>query len=333
MRHVAKEASVSAMTVSRVLRNDPRVAEATRARVQAAIAALGYRRDPVLSSLMERMRERSTHSRRSMLAFVYERPPLAGDTHPYVSIEAVRARAESHGFGVEAFCLGQDGLHAERLRAMLLARGIRGVLLLANPASVDMEAFDVSDFAAVSFGYGLKRPALHRASTDVNQGMVDLFAELSHRGYRRIACAITRWADVRSAHTYSGAFLHYQQSLSARRRVPLFFLPDALAQDCSVQFAQWLTRYRPDVLISEHSAVPRWVQSLGIRVPADMGFVVHDWTASMSAFAGMDHRRTAVAAAAVDLLASHLYHHEYGIPCVPRHVLVPAVFVNGASLR
>lgn len=45
MRDVAARAEVSAMTVSRVLKDDARVTEATRQRVLSAIDALGYRRN------------------------------------------------------------------------------------------------------------------------------------------------------------------------------------------------------------------------------------------------------------------------------------------------
>ncbi|MFD9076889.1 LacI family DNA-binding transcriptional regulator, partial [Streptomyces lasiicapitis] len=51
LRDVAERAEVSAMTASRVLRDDPRVLPATRDRVRAAAAALGYRPNEVARSL------------------------------------------------------------------------------------------------------------------------------------------------------------------------------------------------------------------------------------------------------------------------------------------
>ena len=51
LRDVAERAGVSAMTASRVLRDDPRVLPATRDRVRAAAAALGYRPNEVARSL------------------------------------------------------------------------------------------------------------------------------------------------------------------------------------------------------------------------------------------------------------------------------------------
>ncbi|KRV49088.1 LacI family transcriptional regulator [Wenjunlia vitaminophila] len=51
MRDVAERAAVSAMTASRALREDPRVLPATRERVLAAVAELGYRPNKVARSL------------------------------------------------------------------------------------------------------------------------------------------------------------------------------------------------------------------------------------------------------------------------------------------
>ncbi|MFE0369307.1 LacI family DNA-binding transcriptional regulator [Streptomyces tendae] len=51
MHDVGKLAQVSAMTVSRVLKNDPGVSEATRERVFAAVDRLGYRRNQTARSL------------------------------------------------------------------------------------------------------------------------------------------------------------------------------------------------------------------------------------------------------------------------------------------
>ncbi|MTD13990.1 LacI family DNA-binding transcriptional regulator [Nakamurella sp. YIM 132087] len=54
MHDVARLAGVSHMTVSRVLNNHPSVAESTRAKVQAAIDELGYRRNVAARTLVTR---------------------------------------------------------------------------------------------------------------------------------------------------------------------------------------------------------------------------------------------------------------------------------------
>ena len=65
LHDVARSAGVSAMTVSRVMHNSPRVLETTRQAVQKALRKLGYRPDPHVVRLMERIRshrQRKTHA-------------------------------------------------------------------------------------------------------------------------------------------------------------------------------------------------------------------------------------------------------------------------------
>jgi LacI family transcriptional regulator len=94
-----------------------------------------------------------------------------------------------------------------------------------------------------------------------------------------------------------------------------------------------MTQHRPDALITFDMQIPDWLQQLGLRVPNDVGFVVHDWTVKMPGMAGIDHRRDHVAAAAVDLVATQLTHHERGVPEVPRQILIPPAWVEGPSIR
>src|SRR5438132_965714 len=54
MRDVASKAGVSAMTVSRVINESPRVSDATRRRVEATIAELGYVPNRLASGLIRR---------------------------------------------------------------------------------------------------------------------------------------------------------------------------------------------------------------------------------------------------------------------------------------
>jgi LacI family transcriptional regulator len=77
---------------------------------------------------------------------------------------------------------------------------------------------------------------------------------------------------------------------------------------------------------------PKWIKGMGLRMPEDVAFVSYDWVPSMSGIAGIDQRRSQVAAAAVDLLAVQMSRFERGVPAVPRQVLIPSAWVDGASV-
>lgn len=336
LQTIAACAGVSAMTVSRVLRNSPKVAPATRRRVMRAARTLKYQPDPHLARMMTLVRGRKQPRLRAVLAVVREDQPkdeLHDTAYQYVPLADIQRRAEQHGYHAEEFWLGRDGLTPERLGGILQARGIEGMIVSPQSSRMLCAQLDYASFAAATFGYGLREPSLHRAAGNMTLGMHLATAQLADRGYERIGLAITRWIDDRSEHAYSGAMLHFQQGLPVSRRVPVMLFPSNNLASGEEAFGRWMKKFRPDALISFDTHVPEWLRRLGLRIPKDIGLAVHDWTPRMSGFAGIFQRRDHVAAAAVDLVATQLLHHERGVPEVPRQILIPPVWVEGASVR
>jgi len=337
LRVIAKSSGVSAMTVSRVLRNFPGVAAKTRERVLRAAKKLGYAPDPHMARLMARVRSFRRRRAEAVIALVRDEIPgdeLLDHAYQYVALDDIRTRAARHGYRAEEFRLDRNRMSAVRLAQILETRGIEGLIISPQSShSIGME-LDYSNFAAITLGYGLTRPALHRASTNVNRGIQMATAELSARGYRRIGLAITQWIDNRSNHTYMGAMLTYQQQVAPRDRVPLLLFPENnLANEYDI-FRTWFKKHRPDVVISFDSYIPEWLTGrLKLRIPEDVGLVVHDWAEHHRNFAGIHHRRPYVAAAAVDMLATLLLHNERGVPDIPLHTLTPPAWVDGPSIR
>ncbi|MYZ19582.1 MULTISPECIES: LacI family DNA-binding transcriptional regulator [unclassified Streptomyces] len=125
LRDVAERAGVSAMTASRVLRDDPQVLPATRARVRAAADALGYRPNEVARSLRL---GRGT----GLVGLV-----VTNLANPFYSRLAlgVDSVVGEHGLKTVIGNTGQD-LEAEReLLADLVARRVDGII--AVPAGAD----------------------------------------------------------------------------------------------------------------------------------------------------------------------------------------------------
>ena len=337
LRHIAAASGVSLMTVSRVLNRSPHVAPTTRERVQRALQRLGYRPDPQIARLMSRVRSCRQRRTDSIIAVVRDDVPddvLHDAAYRYVSIHDIRRRAELHGYLAEDFHVGRGGLTARRLVRILETRGIEGLIVSPQSSQALVSQLDYARFATATFGYGLQSPDLHRASTNMTRGILMATEELVARGYRRIGLAISKWIDDRSDRTYSGALLNYQQGVPTNRRVPLLLFPDNRIREHADLFCNWMRRYRPDAVISFDTYVPDWItKRLKLRIPEDIGLVVHDWVEPLDGFAGIDHRRAEVAAAAVDLIATQLMQNERGIPAVPRQILIPPRWIDGGSIR
>ena len=133
---------------------------------------------------------------------------------------------------------------------------------------------------------------------------------------------------------YSGGLSYYHMKSALQDRVPLFVFPDNKPQEGKQAFCQWVKQHRPDAIVSFHALVPEWLREiLELRVPEDIGLLVHDWNPRMSGFAGISHCRPAAAATTIDLIASQLMNYDRGIPSIPKQVLAPSKWVDGASVR
>lgn len=334
---VASAAGVSPMTVSRVLRDSPHVSPETRRRVLSAIEQINYKPDPHLAHVMALVRDAKERRAQAVIAIVRDdlvEDELHDSAYQYVSTADIRRRAERHGYLTEEFFLGSRGLMPGRLKSILHARGIEGLIVSPQSSRILGSAFDYASFAAATFGYGLQSPALHRASTNMMQGILGAVEQLTARGYRRIGLAVTQWIDARADHTYSGALLYHQQRIVYAERVPMLVFPENNLALGRKAFCDWVKSARPDVVISFHRYVPDWLtKDLGLRIPEDIGLVVHDWAESMRGFAGINHCRPFVAAAAVDSIVTQLMQNERGVPAVPKQILVRPNWVDGASIR
>ncbi|MEY5026550.1 MAG: hypothetical protein RLZZ244_2078 [Verrucomicrobiota bacterium] len=336
LQSIANAAGVSAMTVSRVLNQFPGVSETTRARVLEAARVLRYQPDPHLARMMHLIRGRKGSRVRAAIAVIRETAPddgLSDAVHQFVPLEDIERRAQQHGYRVEEFWLGRDGMDARRVGRILDARGVEGVLVSPQSSRLWCAELDYTPYSAATFGYGLLRPSLHRATTNMMEGIRMALEELGARGYERVGLAVTQWVNERSQNAYTAALLDFQQRLPKRSRVPPLVFPSNNLALCGGVFSDWMVAQRPDAVISFDYHVPEWLDRLGLRVPEDVGFVVHDWAPRMAGVAGIHHRRDHVAAAAVDLVATQLLHNERGIPRVPWQILVLPEWIEGATIR
>jgi DNA-binding LacI/PurR family transcriptional regulator len=128
MHDVARAAGVSHQTVSRVLNDHPSVRPETRERVQAAIAQLGYRRNPIARALVTRR----THTI-GVLA------PASNLFGPASLVIAVEQAARSHGWYVSLASLSDfDPPSVDGAIDHFLGQQVDGLVVVAPvPSAVE----------------------------------------------------------------------------------------------------------------------------------------------------------------------------------------------------
>ncbi|WP_069883945.1 LacI family DNA-binding transcriptional regulator [Streptomyces luteocolor] len=177
LRDVAERAGVSAMTASRVLRDDPQVLPATRERVRAAADALGYRPNEVARSL--RLGRGS-----GLVGLV-----VTNLANPFYSRLALGVDSVVAGHGLKTVIgnTGQDPDAERELVADLVARRVDGII--AVPAGAEQRHLAAAAADGVPVVLASRPPEGFAADcvlVDDFGGARAATARLLDRGHRRI---------------------------------------------------------------------------------------------------------------------------------------------------
>lgn len=330
LARIAAVAGVDKSTVSRALRGHRVLPEATTRRIRRIARSLGYRHSPLVGAVMRRARGGGEHRGLGQVAYLtFDATPTAWrDQITFRQFfTGAEARGEQLGLQVVPFWMKQPGLNPRRATAILEARGITGLLIGPTTGWTQTPELNWQRFCTVKVGAPFPDLPLPCAVHHHFRGMIQALDELEARGYRRPGLALRDYQEAKTGGAWSAPFFLRQQRMPARDRVPPLWLEE-LAFD---RFAAWHRRHRPDVIIGQGNHWLGWLKQLGLRVPADIGFV--DLDRCTTDRAGIDQRSPAIGAAAIDLLLNRLLEHECGLPTSSSILQVEGVWANGPSVR
>ncbi len=335
LQDIALHLKISAMTVSRALRNDPRISPSRRDQVLRTAAELHYRPDMMAVALAQRRTGRRPSDIRAELAWLncWRDPARLFHYREFARVwqGAVEA-AERLGFYLREFVVDERHSYA-CLEETLRSRSIQGILVPPHGAAAvsapDRTSLDWSRYAVVRIGYSVRDLPAHVVAGSQLQGGLKAFAQIAARGYLRIGyvCLPTSTIFGRAG------FLTCQADIPAVQRVPVLFLADSAPapEHRREQLRAWLQAHRPDAILTEISGFSDELAELGYRVPEDLGLAATT-TLDCGIDAGIDQRSELIGQTAVETLVDLLHRGDLGLPASPREVLVDGVWKDGASL-
>ena len=252
LKDVAREAGVSHITVSRVVRGVEVVKWETLKRVREALQRLDYRPDPMLSALAAYRSGQGDSPSGQVIAF------LEGEKTEYsrIVLEGAGHEARLLGYGMEHFALPMDGRAQLNLSRTLFYRGIKGLLFGPTSEPFDFVGWDWERFAAVSLGALSHRPALHSVAIDYFYGAVTACDLLRGRGCRRLGLVIDARLEARTGHRWLGGYL---ASLDAREKKMIYSRNDAKS------VTEWARQNKVDGVLTIHAEVTQALASMGIH--------------------------------------------------------------------
>ncbi len=332
MRSVAELTGFSIMTVSRALRDHPRVKAETKATIKAAAGQLGYRPNPMVSALMTQRRSNRRQDYVATLALVHCLPDGAEFSENMRSFKAaVCEHANGLGFQVESFHLHEPGMTLNRLMEIIRARGIRGIIWEHFFSANNRLDHDFSDFACVIMGNTVVEPNFHQIESDRFAEMRLALDNLRSLGYRRIGYCSVRHIEISLNYKRLCAMLLEQSQTEPADRVPWLEVETFHNYENAVW--DWLARNRPEVVVSQNKYVYGYIRRAGLRVPADIGFLHLGHHPSFKDFAGIDPNWNERGVIAVDRVVALLNQNEYGVPSAPLITYVDHRWAPGPSLR
>jgi len=333
IRSLAAGLGLSRTTVSDALRGSSRVKGDTAKQVWKAAAAAGYRPNPLAGAIMSEIRRSRAQTFRGGLAAIdlddFERPASTSRYHESL-VDGARRRAAELGYKLQNFVVGRKGLELSRVDTILKSRGIQGVLVLPAWREPDLSRLDWSRYAGIYADTIVGSPALYGVSCDHFRSMMEVLERLGRIGYRRPGLFLHRHLDERIQHRWEGAFLAFSRSRPLSARVPPLLM-DRYSQP---EFARWLRRYKPDVVVGHPEAAIDWMDQCGFRVPERAGFFCLNLTqAHTKNCTGLDLQPRLLGARAVELLIVQLQRNERGIPEHASTTMIPANWVDGSTLQ
>ena len=334
-REIARAAGLSQTAVSLALRNGAGVSRATVDKVRAVAQRLGYRPDPLISALMSQRQARTAAKLRAKVAFLTAFPTRDGWRRSrYISdcFAGVQAACSARGYLVEPVWLFAPLIDGRRLSQILWTQNVQGLVVAPLPVENPPMDIDWKRFAAVSLDYSMANPVLHRVVDDHACGIDRLVEETHRRGYRRPGIILRAPQNVRTRYSRLGAFLAQAHLHPQWHPLPPLILP-ADRWDAR-EFADWVRRERPDVILTEEPEVTSAAARVGLRVPRDTGVVFFHQERPARRLSGLLVNAEEVGRTAGSVLMRLIETNERGVPAVPNTTLVSSLtWHEGRTLR
>jgi LacI family transcriptional regulator len=310
---VARQAGLSRSGTAYALKDDPHVSKATRVRVQQIAAELGYRPDPMLSKLMAHLHAGRAKRYVGKIAFINPDPKsdFVQITPALTAFFAdAKSRAAALGYETEEFWLHEPGRSPQRLARMLLARGIRGIVVGDMETRGRLPEFPWEHFAAVTVGYSVVQPILSRVVPHHYRNTVLAMERVLAAGYRRHGLLTLHRQEDAMVRLHVAAFMAFQEELPAESRVALMNSATMTPE----KIRSWFDEQKPDVILTTNYPAKIHLKEAGIRVPQDVSLVSLLRWDEETGIAGVRPGFERLGTVAINQLVSLLQHDERGVP-------------------
>ncbi len=317
---IAAKANVCKMTVSRVLRGNPRVNPEIASRVIDVAKELGYVPNPQVSQLMTYLRGIRRSSDRGVIGYINcHNFTEEGSYEKYFRryINGAKSRAADLGYIIEEFNLFDPGFSSERLGQILYSRGIKGVIFSPISRPDKLPDWSSLEFATVSIGAIDKHPEHLTVAHDPFGAIETARNGMLAGGWKRTGLFLIPAYEefyMRSWQAGFWTFSDFHSMRGAQRWI--YILPSYQANQAEEGYNRILAWIESNSLDSVICNFPyrllEHLENQNVVVGRDFGICGLDWIEHLGQVAGVDQCYAQQGAIAVEMVAKKIESLESG---------------------
>ncbi|WP_404422674.1 LacI family DNA-binding transcriptional regulator [Nibricoccus sp. IMCC34717] len=332
LQTIAAHVGCTRATVSYALNHSSSVSAATKAKIWKVAEELGWTPNPELARQMALVRTSLAGKSSSTMAVVLQRKKseLMKNLLQRKFFEGACSRAERLGFKVDVFNLAEDPMPPRRLRDILQARSIHGVVYIATLGEgLSEEHLEVGrGFVSAVVSIRYPKIGFHVAITDFLANGLLMFENLRAAGFKRIGVALPGGVDGPLGWSFSGSLYAGHLQVFGSGPLPIFYSKSDKVyfdKEDAKALTEWVADGQFDALITSDPANSVRLLS-GQKTPRPKVFSTNYDSSFASGDGGIDQRNEAVGASGVDLVVAQLHRGESGVPEIQKSVQVAGVW-------
>lgn len=273
MKEFAAICGVSPATVSYALRNDSRISEPVRERIQSKAREVNYRPDSSNSALVRYRKQSHTDVQRPSVAIAYAHPPASRRTKLFqVHVNRFRQSIQQYGYDLKEYYIGNQADGGAKLLHQMRVNDTQGLVLAWGQWEQKLNEFPWQEFAVASAERNQIHPAIDRVSVNHFNATEVAIQALEVRGARRIGLVCHHDLPLRVKKNIVGAYIQhiYKKEGHSPPAPPYFYKIGAPTQP----FEKWRTKHQLDAILSHRQIDFSFFNEQGLRFPQDSQYAV-----------------------------------------------------------
>lgn len=336
IRDIAAATGFHFTTVSAALKDESRINGETRRLIQKAATELGYKKDPMLSALMNYRNQKLKKAFKGMIAWINafeDKNIFTDEKRAYTAYyQGALQKAKDSGFKLEQYWLHQENMTMRRINEIIESKNTVGVVIPPVPHTYNRINLNWEKYFSVRIGYSVDYPKVTRVGAHQFRNTCIIYENLISQGYNRLGCVLPQFLNQRVKGHFLGAFLYMNEMCRKDNQIipPLI---DTVREGDEKVFLKWFNKNQPDVIISLDSTYCNFLTQAGYSVPEDVGYCFFSEDPNDKFFSGINENSYAIGESAIETLTSLIASNKYGELETYQNILLSGKFVSKKSTR